>query len=312
MANIWSRIKARLSWLRIKSFARNHKIASVIIVLIIIFAGYKIYGYFTNTSGEPRYVIAAVNKGTIISTISGAGQVSASNQLDITNKVSGDLVYLGVTAGQKVSAGTLIAQIDARDAQANLESAQIALSKLQKPADKLSLVQAQNALASALNAETKAYSDGFSAVDTTFLDLPDIMTGLDNLFNNYNASTYFTHDWALSDAAKADRQKALASYSRALAAYNHNLTDYHGASRTSASSTIQALVEETAQTARLVTQALKDTNSAVAYVIDQTDVSKRTSTMTTDTSNLNTWTNTMNANVTSLNNLADTIDSSTR
>ncbi|MCX6713899.1 MAG: efflux RND transporter periplasmic adaptor subunit, partial [Candidatus Vogelbacteria bacterium] len=230
MKNLLSRLNLKdLSWEKIKKTVFAHKIISVIVLAVVLGGGYWTYGKLTDTSGETKYVISAVEKGTIVSVITGTGQVSASNQLDITSKVSGDLVYLGVKSGQKVSAGTLIAQIDARDAEASLESAQIALAKLKEPADKLSIVQAENALASAVDAKNKSYSDGFNAVDSAFIDLPSVMSGLDTLFNNYNTSTYFTQEWALTQTAKDYRQKAFASYSIALRAYNKNIIDHRNA-----------------------------------------------------------------------------------
>ncbi len=308
MKNLWS----NLSFKKIKKTALDHKIISAIVLVVLFGGGYWSYGKLTDTSGETKYVVSAVEKGTIVSTITGTGQVSASNQLNITSKVSGDLVYLGVKSGQKVSAGTLIAQVDAGDAQASLESAQIALAKLKEPADKLSIVQAENALASALDTKEKSYSDGFSAVDSAFLDMPIVMTGLDNLFNNYNASTYFSNDWNLGDTAKNYRQIASNSYYRAKTAYDKNVIDYRNVSRTSASSSIESIVKETALTAKMIAQALKETNTAISYVIDQTDTRYRTAVMTADTNNLNTWSTEMNGHVSSLNLIADTIDNADR
>src|ERR1043165_7580214 len=96
---------------------KKHIILLSIVALILAGGGYWVYGKYTSTANETRYVTAAVQKGTLISSITGSGQVSASNQIDLKPKTSGDLVYLGVTEGQSVSAGASIAQIDARDAQ---------------------------------------------------------------------------------------------------------------------------------------------------------------------------------------------------
>ena len=295
-------------WLKIKA----HKIISVIILLVILFAGYKVYGYLTDISGETRYVISAVEKGTIVSVISGTGQVSAANQLAITSKVSGDLLYLGVKSGQKVSAGTLIAQIEAQDAQDSLETAQIALAKLKEPADELTLLQAENAVISAIESRDKAYSDAFNTLDAAFLDFATVLPGLDSLFNNYNVSAYFSNESSLSYTAKSYRQTASASYYRAKTAYDKNLVDYRMANRTSASSTIKSLVDETYQTAKLVAQASKETKTALSFIIDQIDTSDQTSVMTTDLANVSTWLSDENSDVTSLSSAYNNINSTTR
>jgi len=92
----------------------------------------------------------------LISSISGTGQVSASNQVEINPKVSGDLVSVNVKVGQTVKQGDLIAQIDARsaarsvaDAKSSLENAKLELEELLAPIDKLTLIQAENSLADA-------------------------------------------------------------------------------------------------------------------------------------------------------------------
>ena len=116
-----------------------HKITSTVVILVIVVGSYWGYQKLTSTTGETRYVVSTVQKGTIIASITGSGQVSTSNQVDLKPKASGDVIYVGVSSGQTVSAGTLIAQLDARDAQktvrdaeVNLESAKLSLQKIQK------------------------------------------------------------------------------------------------------------------------------------------------------------------------------------
>ncbi len=141
---------------KIKSYISAHKKLSVFILIIILLFGYWGYKKITNTSGETRYVLSTVTKGTIISSVAGTGQVSASNQIDLKPTVSGAITYIGVKPGDQVLAGEHLFSLDnkdaqktVRDAEANLQSAQISLAKLQEPADKVSLLQYQNAIAQA-------------------------------------------------------------------------------------------------------------------------------------------------------------------
>src|SRR3990167_344186 len=123
--NFFSRIVNILNYLPyIKSFisrawhmALRHKILALFLTVIIIIGGYYGYTKIFNSNGVIRYVTAQVQKGTLIVSISGSGQVSALNQIDIKSKSSGDVVYVGVKNGQEVWTGTLIAQLYARDAQ---------------------------------------------------------------------------------------------------------------------------------------------------------------------------------------------------
>ena len=59
------------SFLKIKAFVFAHKIISVIILAVVMYGGYWIYGNLTSTGGETRYVLTAVTKGTIVSSITG-------------------------------------------------------------------------------------------------------------------------------------------------------------------------------------------------------------------------------------------------
>ena len=84
-----------------------HKITSAIILIVIVLVGYWGYKKFTSAGGEPRYVIAKVERGDIIASISGSGQVSSLNQVEVKAKASGDVAYLAVKDGQKIGKGRL-------------------------------------------------------------------------------------------------------------------------------------------------------------------------------------------------------------
>ena len=195
----------------------RHKLIAVIGLLIIIIGGYFGYKKIAGNENLIQYATAAVEKGTLIVSISGSGQVSVSNQIDIKPKVSGDVVYVGVKNGQEVKAGVLLAQIDSRDAQkavrdaeTALETAKLELEKLLQPVDDYSLMQAENALIQTKDNLTKlkftqesnyqdaldiiqrsednlekAYEDAFNTIADVFLDLPTIITGLRDVLYSY-------------------------------------------------------------------------------------------------------------------------------
>jgi HlyD family secretion protein len=153
-----------------KIFRRKSVVViTILAVLGLTFLGYKMTG---GDSSAIRYTLAAVAKGTLITTVSGSGQVDATKQTDIKPAASGELLSLNIKNGQNVTAGTIIGQIDStdakravRDAAINLENAQIALEKLKQPADKYTVLQAQSDLDSA----KKALSDLQDPPDATTL-----------------------------------------------------------------------------------------------------------------------------------------------
>ena len=146
---------------KIKTFITSHKTASVILLIVIIWGGYWLHGKLTSTTGETKYTLSVVNKGTVISSVSGSGQVSASNSIDLKPTVSGNITYVAVKPGDKVNAGKTLFSIDntdaektVRDAEVSLQSSQLALAKLKN----------QNSDANNNANLVKAYDDGFNTV----------------------------------------------------------------------------------------------------------------------------------------------------
>src|SRR3989338_6200333 len=220
----------------------KRKLLLAVIVVILAGSGYFAYKTFNAQESDARYLTAAVTKGTLVVSISGSGQVSNSNQVEVKPKVSGDIISVGVTNGQEEKAAALIAQLDARealkavrDAEANLTSARLSLEKLKQPTDALSLLQTENALAQAkdnltkltLSQETdyqkaleakqkneadlkKTYEDGYNAVSNGLIALPEVMSGLnDILFSSGDfGRSQQNVDWYLNQASVDNRDKA--------------------------------------------------------------------------------------------------------
>lgn len=318
---------------KIFAWSLKHRIAASFLVIAVLGVGY--WGYSKISGGDMtlQYVSAAAEKGTIVVSISGTGQVSASNQVDLKPKVSGDVVYVGVKAGQEVKAGTLLVQIDpqetqkaVRDAEANLESAKISLQKLLEPADNLSLIQAENALAQAneskQNSENdlvKAYDDGFNAIANAFIDLPGVVTGLDDILNNNNVN--LTQDNAYAYAhlisnyrtdAEQFRDLALEGYKKARVEFEKNLGDYKSASRYSDKKIIENLISETYESVKTISEEIKNTKSFLDLVNDtlstQAYVINPPAILSTHEGNLQDYTATTNSHLGNLLNIRNTIE----
>ena len=264
----------------------QHKIIVIIIIFALIGGGYFEYKKITSTSAETRYVLAAVQKGTLINSISASGQVSALNQLDIKPNVSGDVVSVNVKNGQEVKAGTLIAQIDTNDAQkavssaeTDLETANLQLEKLLSPPDELTLLQAENSLTQAKQSEQsaednlkKGYEEGFNNVANVFLDLPGVIAGLNDILFSYSFSASQQNIDYYADAVKIYDMKALQyktdtynKYQIAKNTYDQNFIDYKLASRFSDTTTIENLVNTTYNTSKYIADAIKNANDLIQF-----------------------------------------------
>lgn len=189
-----------------------HKIRTGFVFVIIFGIGFYSYQNYIKSHQPIQYVLAQAQKETIVTSISGSGSISSSNQFDIKPKASGDVILVKATEGQPIKSGEIIMQLDAtdafktvRDASANLESAKISFAKLTQSATQTQLTQAQNAVTSAqatldkltrsqpideqnaVDAASKAsdtldrtYSDAFNSMSDAFLDLPDGLALADN------------------------------------------------------------------------------------------------------------------------------------
>ena len=139
MANIFSAIK-------------RHKKISFVIFVIILAAGYFLFGSGKKSAGATVYTYGTASKGNIVQSVSGSGQVAASDQVDVKSQIAGDVVAVNIVEGQSVSHGDVLARIDSTDAQAavevaqaNLENAKLTLQKTSQD-NSQSLTQARQAL----------------------------------------------------------------------------------------------------------------------------------------------------------------------
>ena len=316
---------------KILKFASSHKIIAGIAVILIIGGAYFGYRAVKGNSGEIRYVLATVEKGTITLVVSGSGQVSVSNQVDIKARASGDVVYVGVENGQEVKAGTLLAQLDAtdaqkavRDAEANLEEAKLSLEKLKAPPDNLSLIQAENSLAQARESKQnteddlkKSYDDGFTRVADAFIDLPNVMSGIQSILFSSNFGTNkwnidFYADVVRPYDSKVDvfRNDAFKDYQNARQSYNQNFDDYKSSSRFSDTATIEKLINQTYDTSKLIAEAVKSTNDIIQFYKDKLVERNLKPEALADThlASLNTYTGKMSSHLLNLLSIKNTID----
>jgi multidrug efflux pump subunit AcrA (membrane-fusion protein) len=133
----------------VKKITKN-KFLSGGLILAVLLIGYFGFQKLNSGGSSTAYATTAVTKGTLIVTTAGSGQVDVSRQTEIKPKVSGKVFSVNVAKGDNVLAGTVIAQIDTKDAQKtirdaslNLQNAQIALQKLKQPTDAYSIAQAE-------------------------------------------------------------------------------------------------------------------------------------------------------------------------
>jgi membrane fusion protein, macrolide-specific efflux system len=123
---------------------KRRKIISLIIVLVLAFFGWRMFG--GQKQQTVAYQTAQAQKGTLITSLTETGQVSVANKVSIVTQASGIVSKIYVKSGETVSAGDKIADVtldtagQQRQAQAyssllsaqnNLQSTQAQLYTLQ-------------------------------------------------------------------------------------------------------------------------------------------------------------------------------------
>ena len=274
-------------------FCKTHKKTSVLIILILI--GGAIWASVAFSSGEveTKYVLSSVEKGNIITTLEGTGQVSAIGQIDVSPETTGKVVYIPASNGKKVKKGDLLVQLDStdavkavRDAEANYKSAEITYKKSIEQATEIEILKSESDLANALKSKddavlslVKAYDDSFNSISSAFLELPEIMQNLEDIVNGgtnsgseYNINRYASTVTINENIGVSNGtiylNKADDSYEKARNEYDKVFTEYKKISRDSDKATLEKTLENTYAMAREVSDAVRDIKNLIDYVED--------------------------------------------
>lgn len=299
-------------------------------IVVLIYGSYWGYGKITSTAGETRYILAAVEKGTIIASVSGSGKVSTSDQMDIKPKASGDIIWVGVKAGDVVRAGQTIAQIDSTtarqaiaDAEQTLTQAKLQYQKdsAQAPIDYQKSIEAVDDAKKTLNT---TYNDTFNSVSDAYLALPTVMTGLQNTIYStdlsanksqsnldvikgtfINSSSDYEVINTISNIAERDYKLARAQYDLSLAQYKL-LTRY------SASAELEKTLNDSVNTMTSIAQSLQSILNLLDTTIDRVTQQNRNidGKITALRSNAQTYLSTTNSKLSALLSQQKSIDSS--
>ena len=228
--------------------------------------------------------------GTIVSSVSGTGQVQAGTTINVTPKVSETVTSIPAKVGEHVSAGQLLIQLDPTNEQRALQQAQLALEQAQlsaQEADQVAtttLLQQQDAVTtgeqSVVNASTTLahdYQSGFNGLGPTFVNLQTVMTGLQRFYERTRHKRESERSGCVclpscrnisSRGSLHMRPRCRPNIHIALTAYQQNITDYHAVTASSSPATFDALFAETYNTAQAISNAVKDGKDFFNYIVN--------------------------------------------
>ncbi|HVU80127.1 MAG TPA: efflux RND transporter periplasmic adaptor subunit [Candidatus Paceibacterota bacterium] len=244
------------AYARARSWTAAHKFAAAGIAVVIVGLGWWAWGHAFSASAETRYVLGTAERGTIVASVSGSGQVTASTESTISGASSGKLIAVNVQAGQAVQAGQLLAQVDPTDALYDLQTAQLSY-------DKLVTVDPDD-LQAAKDDVTDAYANARGSLAKASTDMNSVLDGINTLFSGYLS----TSNTAVSSSAReyiSIAQKSSYAAKELLKGYDAAL---RGISTVSSQADIEAALAQAYETALSVSQAAKYAQDAVVYVRD--------------------------------------------
>ncbi|MDE1975398.1 MAG: HlyD family efflux transporter periplasmic adaptor subunit [Patescibacteria group bacterium] len=294
---------------RLSYWIFSHKLAFAIIIIAVLGGGYEVYKSAYTADAAPQYQIERVSAGKITQTVSGTGQVSAENQVDITSQVSGAITGIDVRVGQHVSAGDLLATIDNTNAAASLASAKLSYAQLVEPAKAGDIANAQNSL-------SQSYTSAFNSVASTFTDLQTVIPGMNDLLYGQTGFLSDQKSTFLSVTGQNYRNTAGQAFDKSNNEYTSVLAEYKSLNRSSATSSVEKLLEDTASMTKDVATAVQNAQTAITWITTaqpdydakdaataQTDVAGWANSVNGDVSNLISAGNTIASDRNSLNNL---------
>ncbi len=97
---------------KLKRIWRKRK--KIIISFFVVILAISIYLYSKNKKEENAntYTLSAVSRGSVFSYVSGSGQISSLNQIDVKSKVSGSISEILVSVDREVKKGDVLATIE--------------------------------------------------------------------------------------------------------------------------------------------------------------------------------------------------------
>lgn len=259
----------KINFLNIKGYFLKHKIIGSVILIVLVIIGYQMYKSFTSTAGQISYVTSPVKRGNLITTVSGTGQVSVLNQVDIKTKASGDITYLNAKVGQEVGAGTFLAQIASGDAPYELESAKIAYDKL-ITVDPDALRRAENAVIQADKDLKNSYINAHTAMTSALTNMSDVSAGLGILFD-YNTGYLTSGNYNLGSTAKEYQKKAESSWNDSDQQLRDLIKKYRNISPAVNDTGFELIIDDFNKVALSLSLSAKDTQDAIIYLKNDDD-----------------------------------------
>jgi RND family efflux transporter MFP subunit len=238
-----------------------------LVIIVLVVGGLVIYRNSKNSKNKVQYITSAATVGTLITTVSGTGNISVNNSANVDPSISGTVENLAVNLGDQVKAGKTLFTIVNSTLDENVTKAYT--SYLQS---KQGLVNAESQLLTAQNNVNNQSSSSLQAKDQLSLDQANLSLTQDQA-QLVSDQTQLTSDQAKNNTAAisldqnkitVDQDKIAVDQSNVSTATNTLQQDQN-----SASSNAQILQNQLTSAEQAVTIAQENLSSSLVYYNDQ-------------------------------------------
>jgi multidrug efflux pump subunit AcrA (membrane-fusion protein) len=160
-------VKRRSRRIRIPLPRRPLEWVLAIVAVALVAIGVSSLGSGSSSSSAATKRTSTVGKGVVQSTVSGNGTLEPAQKVELSFGASGEVTKIYVKAGEKVTKGQVLAEVDSSSARASLASAEAAL------------LEAEEAVETAAEGEDETAETAYegAAATTEFVDLVEGTAG---------------------------------------------------------------------------------------------------------------------------------------
>ena len=264
----------------IKKYPKSFWLIVAIILVVVVML------FFKNKNTGNRTI--KISHSDFVNQVSVSGKVVAAEKVDLGFKNEGIIEKVFFSVG----GGAVIAAIDAGDAEKDVRDAEVALASAKLSLQKIQLKNSNENLNADL---TKSYEDGFNAVSSAFLDLSDIIDGLDDVLSDDNVSDNSAR--ISGKTALSYRSEAEKLYYQAQNLFEANRKIFREMNRSSPGAEVETIAKKTYETAKIFADAVKSAKNFVDYMAEDSNDSSSFSDLKTTLSD---YTDTVSEHLTEL------------
>ncbi len=259
-------------------FGRKRLIITVVVVLLVVVG---IYFFIVSKSGS-KYQFVSVSRGTITQVVSVTGNTTPIHSVDLSFPSGGTIVAVYKNAGDNVSSGGVLVELDTRglqaqlaQAQAQVDSAQATLENLQAGSTQQDIQVSQAALAAARQTLANTYMSIPNAVMDAYAKANDaVRNQIGSFYSNPDSSnpqlTFPVSDSQVVNNAQSERVQVggeLNTWATETAALSSSTATY-------STSTLKAAIAASASHLAVISIML---NTDATAVVDATGMSASSS-----------------------------------